>query len=74
MGGEIRRLAFADPAFRALCEDLAEAQAAVERWGATASGQAPSRRAEYEQLAAELTDEIAAAIIGDAVPHPTGER
>ena len=74
MGGEIRRLAFADPAFRALCEDLAEAQAAVERWGATATAPAPSRRAEYEQLAAELAAEIAAAIIGHTVPHPAGER
>lgn len=74
LGGEIRRLAFASPAFRALCEDLAEAQAAVERWGATATGPAPSRRAEYEQLVAELADEIATAIVGHAMPHPVGGR
>lgn len=75
LGGDIRRLAFADPAFRALCDDLADAQAAVERWAATPSGQAPSRRAEYEQLAAELADEIAAAIFSQSeagVHHTAG--
>ncbi len=66
LGDEIRRRAFADPVFRALCDDLAEAQAAVERWRMQASGQARARSAEYEQLAAELAEEISAAILSPA--------
>ena len=62
LGREIRRLAFADPAFRDLCYDLAEAQAAAERWAKSSSGAALSRCAEFEQMAAELADEIASAV------------
>ena len=58
----IRRLAFADPAFRALCEDLAEAQDACARWACQSSDQAPARFAEYEQLVAELADEVSTAV------------
>lgn len=62
LGREIRQLAFADPAFRGLCFDLAEAQAAAERWAASSAGEATSRRAEFEQMAAELAAEICGAI------------
>ena len=41
---EIRRLAIADGAFRSLCEDLAEAELALARWGQMATELAASRR------------------------------
>ena len=46
----------------ALCEDLAEAQDACARWASQSSGQAPARFAEYEQLVAELADEVSTAV------------
>ena len=75
LGREIRRLAFADPAFRDLCYDLAEAQAAAERWAKYSSIAASSRRAEFEQMAAELADEIASAVHSAAASgRPTTRR
>jgi hypothetical protein len=55
---EIRRLAIADGSFRSLCEDLREAEEALERWSQVASEQAASRRSEYDLLVEELATEI----------------
>lgn len=60
--GEIRRLALADAAFRALCSDLVEAQAALVRWTEAEGARAADRRREYDVLVRELADEIAEAI------------
>ena len=64
LAGEIRRRAFADPAFRSLCDDLVEAQDALSRWAVETSTQARLRFAEYRQLVKELSDEIAAELPG----------
>lgn len=53
---EIRRMALASPAFRSLCEDYQDAQAALKRCDATPAG--AKRRAEYLVLLSELGDEI----------------
>lgn len=55
---EIRRLAIADSAFRSLCQDLAEAELALARWGQIATELAASRRSEYDLLVEELAVEI----------------
>ena len=55
---EIRRLAVADGSFRSLCEDLREAEEALERWSRVPSEQAASRRSEYDLLVEELAREI----------------
>jgi hypothetical protein len=55
---EIRRLAIADSAFRALCGDLAEAELALARWKQEPSQQAAARRSEYDLLVDELAIEI----------------
>lgn len=65
-GSEIRRLALADAAFRALCGDLVEAEAALVRWTETAGTQAAERRREYDVLVRELAEEISAAV--DSAP------
>lgn len=55
---EIRRLAVTDGSFRSLCEDLWEAEEALERWSRAPSDQAASRRLEYDLLVEELAKEI----------------
>jgi hypothetical protein len=55
---EIRRLAMADSSFRSLCEDLREAEEALERWSRGSSAQAASRHSEYSLLVEELATEI----------------
>ena len=55
---EIRRLAVVDGSFRSLCEDLREAEEALERWSRAPSEQAASRRSEYNLLVEELAREI----------------
>ena len=67
-GSEIRRLALADTAFRALCEDLVDAQSALALWTRSDGAQAVQRRNEYETLVRELADEIAGLVAG-AAPH-----
>lgn len=53
---EIRRLAFANGSFRLLCDDLAEAQAALARL--TMRPPSDPRRKEFEVLVEELSLEI----------------
>ena len=48
----------ADVSFRSLCEDLREAEEALERWSRVPSDQAASRRAEYDLLVEELATVI----------------
>lgn len=55
---EITRLAIADASFRSLCEDLREAEEALERWSHVTSDQAALRRSEYDLLVEELAAEI----------------
>jgi hypothetical protein len=55
---EIRRLAATDGSFRSLCEDLREAEEALERWSRVPSEQAASRRSEYNLLVEELASEV----------------
>ncbi len=55
---EIRRIAVTDVSFRSLCEDLSEAEEALERWSRLPSEQAASRRSEYDLLVEELAREI----------------
>jgi hypothetical protein len=55
---EIRRLAVSDATFRSLCEDLREAEEALDRWSRLPSEQAVSRRSEYNLLVEELAHEI----------------
>jgi hypothetical protein len=61
-GHAIEELARTDESFRSLCEDLAEAQAALVRWECSASPVGAARCAEYRilvrDLAAELTAEL----------------
>ena len=55
---EIRRRALADTNFRSLCDDLADAEAALDRWAHSPMPQSGARRAEYEILVTELVNEI----------------
>jgi crotonobetainyl-CoA:carnitine CoA-transferase CaiB-like acyl-CoA transferase len=55
----VEALAAADESFRGLCADFAEAQAALQRWRASASAAREKRCAEYEELVESLADEIA---------------
>jgi len=57
-GPEIRRLALSDVSFRSLCEDLADAEHALDIWSASSSSVRTSRLGEYETLVKELVDEI----------------
>lgn len=62
----IEALADRDEEFRALCADLAEAEAALRRWAATPSPTGEKRCAEYQDLVVGLAGEIEAAL--DAAP------
>ena len=55
----VQALAAADESFRGLCADFAEAQAALQRWRASASAAREKRCAEYEELVESLAAEIA---------------
>ena len=55
----LEMLAAADEAFRLLCADLAEAEAALQRWRASASAARDRRCSEYEDLVESLAGEIA---------------
>lgn len=58
-GSEIRRLALSDTTFRALCDDLVEAQAALALWTQSDGAHAADLQREYDVLVRELADEIA---------------
>ncbi|MCB1490069.1 MAG: hypothetical protein KDJ88_21750 [Bauldia sp.] len=59
-GQEIKRLALSDVSFRSLCEDLADAEHALDSWAASASSVRSVRLGEYQTLVKELADEIEA--------------
>ena len=56
---EIHRLHQHDPEFAAVCEDLADALAALEHWRAVGAG---ARVEEYRDLVDELAAEVLAAL------------
>ncbi|MEK0084412.1 hypothetical protein [Benzoatithermus flavus] len=54
----LKTLAARDESFRALCSDLAEAEAALRRWRASTSSVREQRCAEYLELVESLAGEI----------------
>jgi hypothetical protein len=63
----IEMLALRDGEFRGICEDLADAEAALLRWQQSSSADRQRRVAEYEGLVDGLTSEIEAALDRAAV-------
>lgn len=59
-GHAIEVLAGTDEGFRSLCEDLAEAQAALARWERSSLPAKEARCAEYRDLVRDLEVEIEA--------------
>ncbi len=59
-GHAIEELARKDENFQSLCEDLAEAHAALVRWERSASPVGEARCAEYRILVRDLAAELAA--------------
>jgi len=59
-GHAIEDLARTDESFRSLCEDLAEAEAALARWERSSSPVRATRCAEYQNLVRDLAAELAA--------------
>ncbi|WP_201862769.1 hypothetical protein [Microvirga soli] len=59
-GHAIEELARMDESFQSLCEDLAEAQAALVRWERSTSPVGAARCAEYRILVRDLAAELAA--------------
>ena len=55
---ELVERGFEEAAFRSLCEDYRDCLRALEHWSAQVSGEAESRRGEYEQLLLDLDREI----------------
>jgi len=62
----IGRIARSDSIFRSLCEDLHDAEEALERWSRVLSDREQSalRRSEYRILVEELADEIEGIVDG----------
>jgi hypothetical protein len=58
----LEALAARDESFRSLCADFGEAQAALQRWRASASAVRERRCAEYEELVESLAAEIASSL------------
>ncbi len=58
-GHAIEDLARTDESFRSLCEDLAEAEAALARWERSSSPVRATRCAEYHNLVRDLAAELA---------------
>lgn len=59
-GHAIEELAKTDESFLSLCEDLAEAQAALARWERSDTPVRTARCAEYRELVRDLVAELAA--------------
>jgi len=59
-GRAIDELARMDGSFRSLCEDFAEAQAALVHWERSSSPMREARCAEYRDLVRDLAAEIKA--------------
>ena len=59
-GHAIEELARTNESFRALCKDLAEAQAALAWWERSSSSVKEARCAEYRELVRDLAAELAA--------------
>ena len=56
--GLIKRSVLADEAFRSLCEDFADAEFALHKWGDSLSQSREARLREYRELVDELATEI----------------
>ena len=59
-GHAIEELSRMDDSFMSLCEDFAEAQAALVRWERSGSPVRTARCAEYQELVRDLAAEIEA--------------
>ena len=59
-GHAIEELSRTDDSFMSLCEDFAEAQAALARWEHSSSSVKEARCAEYRDLVRDLAAEIEA--------------
>ena len=59
-GHAIAELTGTDESFQSLCEDLAEAEAALARWKGSSSPLGVARCAEYRDLVRELAAELMA--------------
>jgi hypothetical protein len=59
-GHAIEELAHNDDDFRSLCEDFAEAEAALARWERSSSSVREARCAEYRDMVRDLAAEIEA--------------
>jgi hypothetical protein len=58
----IEAMSARDDGFRTLCDDLAEAEAALSRWEGSTAPYRNERCAEYRELVASLTAELEAAL------------
>jgi hypothetical protein len=67
----IRNAFHADPSFREMCDDYAEALDALQRWQASGDPQRPARIEEYQELATALESEIVAAL--EVSSHTTAD-
>jgi hypothetical protein len=56
-----------DEEFRLLCNDLAEAEAAISLWNGSTSPHRAKRISEYSDLADGLAAELKAALDGDSI-------
>jgi hypothetical protein len=59
---EIEALVAGDEGFRSLCDDLAEAEAALAGWRASTAAVRDARCAEYRDLVEDLAREVGAAL------------
>ncbi len=74
-GRSIERLAAQSDDFRDLCTDLADAQAALQRWEISIEPIREQRRAEYAEMVHCLSGEIEAALDqADVIPFDIRRR
>ena len=57
-GQEIWRLALTNSTFRSLCDDFADAEAALDLWAVSNAIHSAQRRSEYQILTDELAAEV----------------
>lgn len=71
----IERLAVRDEDFRDLCIDLADAQAALQRWELSTEPTREQRSAEYAEMVHDLLGEIETALDkADVIPLATRKQ
>lgn len=66
---KIRRMIAADQTFRDMCEELAEAEAALSRVEQLPLPVREARKAEWQEITERLTREIDAALRGNQPPN-----